>query len=236
MTFEDKVVVITGGASGIGLACAQAFRAEGAKVQVIDKVPGDHYVGDIGQEGVLEAFAARVIAQYGRVDFLINNAAPPMIGIDQASYQDFQTALAIGVTAPFYLTQLFKDYFAPGAVIINLSSTRQSMSQAQTETYSAAKGGIGALTHALAMSLAGKVRVNAISPGWIDASGASIQGPDACQHPVGRVGQPADVVNLILFLCSDQASFITGQNFTVDGGMTKQMIYHQDQGWAFELE
>jgi NAD(P)-dependent dehydrogenase (short-subunit alcohol dehydrogenase family) len=105
------------------------------------------------------------------------------------------------------------------------------MSQPETESYTAAKGGISALTHGLAMSLAGKVRVNAISPGWIDTDFTVYEGPDALQQPVGRVGHPLDIASMVLYLCSEQAGFITGQDIVIDGGMTKQMIYHADHGW-----
>ena len=117
---------------------------------------------------------------------------------------------------------------------MNISSTRDRMSQPQTESYTAAKGGIAALTHALAVSLAGRVRVNSISPGWIDTAFTAYDGPDATQQPVGRVGNPLDVANLALYLCSYMAGFITGENICVDGGMTKQMIYHNDWGWRLE--
>lgn len=184
---------------------------------------------------MLERFADKVIAEYGHVDFLINNALPKMCGIDECSYEDFEYALRVGVTAPFYLAKLFQPYFAEGASIINISSSRDRMSQPQTESYTAAKGGISALTHALAVSLAGKVRVNSISPGWIDTSYQIYDGPDAIQQPVGRVGNPQDIANVVLFLCSTQAGFITGENICIDGGMTRQMIYHDDYGWKLDI-
>ena len=139
-----------------------------------------------------------------------------------------------GVSAAFLLTQLFLPYFAPGASIINISSSRDRMSQPQSESYSAAKGGISALTHALAVSLGGKVRVNSISPGWIDTNYTIYEGPDAAQQPVGRVGNPLDIANMVLFLCSDKAGFITGENICIDGGQTKLMIYHNDFGWTYQ--
>ena len=233
MEFNNKVIVITGGAHGIGLCAAQEFRKQGAHVCVIDIIDGDHYVGDIGQKEVLEEFAHEVINKYGRVDVLINNAPPQMIGIDNCSWEEFQYALNVGVTAPFYLSKLFSNYFTEGASIINISSSRDRMSQPQSESYSAAKGGISALTHALAISLAGKVRVNSISPGWIDTTNTTFDGPDALQQPVGRVGNSMDIVNMILFLASDKASFITGENICIDGGQTKLMIYHGDHGWTY---
>ena len=232
--FEGKTAVITGGGHGIGLATAEAFRREGAQVCVIDSTPGDWFTGDIGDRETLERFAAAVKERCGRVDALINNAPPPMKGIGSCTYEEFRRALDIGVTAPFYLTQLLLPVFSVGASVINLSSSRDRMSQAQTESYTAAKGGIAALTHAMAVSLAGKARVNSISPGWIDTAGTEHTGPDALQQPAGRVGTPADIAELILFLCSDRAGFITGENICVDGGMTRLMIYHGDNGWSYQ--
>ena len=232
--FKDKVIVVTGGAKGIGKTIADEFRKEGADVCIIDLLSNDYFVGDVGEQKVLEAFADKVIADYGRVDVLVNNALPEMKGLDECSYEQFNYALRVGVTAPFYLAKLFAPYFAPGASIINISSSRDRMSQPQTQSYTAAKGGISALTHALAVSLSGKVRVNSISPGWIDTAFTEYQGPDAFQHPAGRVGNPLDIANMVLFLASDKAGFITGENICIDGGMTRQMIYHNDYGWTLE--
>ena len=232
--FKDKVIVVTGGAKGIGKTITDEFRKDGADVCIIDLLSNDYFVGDVGEQKVLEAFADKVIADYGRVDVLVNNALPEMKGLDECSYEQFNYALRVGVTAPFYLAKLFAPYFAPGASIINISSSRDRMSQPQTESYTAAKGGISALTHALAVSLSGKVRVNSISPGWIDTAFTEYQGPDAFQHPAGRVGNPLDIANMVLFLASDKAGFITGENICIDGGMTRQMIYHNDYGWTLE--
>ena len=230
--FENKVVVITGGAMGIGKCIAEEFTKQGAHVCVIDCVDGPHHIGDIADKATLENFAREVIAQYGRVDVLVNNAPPCFIGIDKCSYEQFQRSLAIGVTAPFYLSKLFAPYFAPGASIINISSSRDRMSQPQSESYTAAKGGIAALTHSLAVSFAGRVRVNSISPGWIDTDYTVYEGPDAIQQPAGRVGNPLDIAHMVLFLASDKAGFITGENICIDGGQTRLMIYHGDHGWA----
>jgi len=232
--FQDKIIVITGGANGIGKCIAEEFRKNRALVCVIDCAQGDHYVGDIGDKSTLEDFARTVIQKYGRVDVLVNNAPPGFRGIDECSYEQFQKSMAVGVTAPFYLSKLFAPYFAEGASIINISSSRDRMSQPQSESYTAAKGGISALTHALAVSLAGKVRVNSISPGWIDTAYTVYSGPDARQQPAGRVGNPLDIANMVLFLASDKAGFITGENICIDGGQTKLMIYHGDHGWTLE--
>ncbi len=234
MQFQNKVAVVTGGAQGIGKAIASAFRSEGATVYVIDIQQGDWFVGDVSSKEDLESFVKYVIDQEGHVDYLINNALPKMKGINECTFEEFQNALTVGVTAPFYLTKLFMPYFSEGASVINIASSRDRMSQPQTESYTAAKGGISALTHALAVSLAGKVRVNSISPGWIDTTGSEITGPDATQQLVGRVGKPADIAEMALFLCSEKAGFITGENICIDGGMTKLMIYHGEHGWTYD--
>lgn len=232
--FKDKVTVITGGAQGIGRTIAEEFVKNGAHVCIIDIQDNPYFVGDLSKEQDMDSFVKKVIDDYGKVDYLINNALPLMKGIDDCSYEEFNYALKVGVSAPFYLSKSFKPYFADGASIINISSSRDRMSQPQTESYTAAKGGIAALTHALAVSLSGKVRVNSVSPGWIDTDFTIYEGSDAIQQPAGRVGNPMDIANMVLFLCSDKAGFITGENICIDGGMTKQMIYHGDHGWSLD--
>ena len=255
MSFRDQICVVTGGANGIGRCIAESFLEAGARVAVIDvdAVAGQRLAarfaadrllvvhGDLVHQHVLDQFAAHVIDRFGQVDCLINNACVSQRGIlSGCSYDDFNRVLHLGVTAPYWLSRLFLDVFTPGASIINIASTRATMSQADTESYTAAKGGISALTHGLAVSLAGRVRVNSISPGWIDTGAwhetesyePAYSDGDNRQHPAGRVGSPPDIARMVLFLCSADAGFITGENIVIDGGMTRQMIYHQDNGWV----
>jgi NAD(P)-dependent dehydrogenase (short-subunit alcohol dehydrogenase family) len=240
MNFKDKHAVVTGGANGIGRCIAETFLHEGAAVTVIDidQEAGEKiknvafYHGDIADRAVLEAF---VNSLKRPVDFLINNACISRRGLlSGCSYEDFEYVQRIGITAPYYLTSLLmkKNLLAVNASIVNIASTRAFQSQPDTESYSAAKGGIVALTHSMAVSLAGRARVNCISPGWIDASDNSEHSEqDKRQQPVGRVGTVSDIAEMVLFLCGDKAGFITGENITVDGGMSKLMVYHDDHGW-----
>lgn len=239
MNFENKTVVITGGANGIGKCLVEEFRKAGARVAIIDMAHSPvecelYYHGDIAVEKVLSAFSKQVIEEFSSIDFLINNACLSKKGIlSGCSYEDFNYVLRVGVSAPYQLTRLFLPHFNEQGAIVNISSTRAFMSQEDTESYSAAKGAITALTHSLAVSLGAKVRVNSISPGWIDTTDSSFGREDMEQHPAGRVGTPLDIAKLAMFLCSEDSSFITGENIIVDGGMTKNMIYHNDCGWSY---
>lgn len=234
MDFTGKVAIVTGGVQGIGRCIAEQFATAGAHVCLFDVQENPYFVGDLAKEADLRAFCDKVIAEYGRVDYLINNAAPLFKGLPDCTWQEFNYALQVGVAAPYMLTHLLMEHFAEGAAIVNISSSRDRMSMPGTECYTAAKGGIAALTHALAVSLAGRVRVNSISPGWIETNGVAYSGADAVQHPAGRVGKPQDIAAMVLYLCAPQAGFITGENICIDGGMTRQMIYHAEHGWALE--
>lgn len=230
--FKDKVVVITGGAMGIGKCLCEEFRKAGAKVSTIDVLENPYFLGDVGKKEDLDAFVKKVIDDFSHVDVFIHNALPLMKGLDSCRYEEFQEALSVGITAPFYLAQQFAPYFAKDASILLITSTRARQSQQNTESYTAAKGGLSALCHGLAMSFAGKVRVNSIAPGWIETKGASYKGADCTQHPASRVGRPEDIAHMALFLASNKAAFITGEEITIDGGMHSKMIYHGDEGWT----
>ncbi len=257
---EGKRALITGASGGIGRATALAFARRGAEVWLadIDREGGEevaamiameggsaHFLyGDITEEAVLREIHKQVTAGGQGLDYLINNACISRKGIlSGCSFEDFNYVLRLGVTAPYMLARLFMGDFRPDAAIVNISSSRHLMSQEDTESYTAAKGGIAALTHALSVSLRGIARVNSVSPGWIETGGwhhgeegfaPEYTEGDRAQHSVGRVGVPEDIVGAILFLCSPGAGFVTGQDLVVDGGMTKQMIYHNDLGWSYD--
>lgn len=258
MRFMDQVCVITGGAKGIGRCLVEEFAKEGAKIAFIDRdeengrmVRGKlhgmgcevmFFHGDLSKEEDLSRFAVEVLRKYGHVDCLVNNGCFSRKGIlSGCSFEEFNEVLRTGVTAPYMLSKLFMPHFRRPGSIVNISSTREHMSQKDTESYSAAKGGIGALTHALAMSLSGIARVNSVSPGWIDTG--FCQGKpykpeygeaDLMQHPSGRVGTPMDIVRAVMFLCDRENGFVNGTEITVDGGMSRRMVYHGDEGWSLE--
>lgn len=238
--FKNKVIVITGGAQGIGERVANDFKNLGAKTVIIDikkpkNQPDLFYEGDITKKSILNKFVKKVIKKFGNIDYLINNACEDNGGILDSDYEKFLYTQKLGVVAPFLLSKLFLNHFNANASIINIASTRAFQSQKNTECYSAAKGGIISLTHSLAVTLQGKVRVNAISPGWIDTLNQDFSLEDKEQHLVKRVGKPKDISNLVQFLCSKNSSFITGENIIIDGGMSKQMIYHDDFGWKLKV-
>ena len=240
--FEDKIVVITGGANGIGKYMTEEFTNAGARVAVVDIDPQPvdcdlYFCGDIAEEKVLVEFTDQVAEKYGKIDYLINNACLSRNGIlSDCGYEDFGYVLKVGVTAPYMLTKLLLRHFNRNGAVVNISSTRALMSQADTESYTAAKGGISALTHALAVSLAGRIRVNSVSPGWIDSTNTIWSAEDREQHPVKRIGNPKDIAKMVMFLCSDDSGFITGENITIDGGMSRLMIYHNNIGWQYKIQ
>lgn len=255
LKYSDKNVIITGGALGIGRCMAFEYAKLGANVVIVDRNEPESdkcvslieksggkctaFVGDVAKKEDLEKFAEFYKHNFGSVSVLINNACLSKKGLlSGCSYEDFELVFKTGAAAPYYLTKLLLDNFSDNASIINISSTRAFMSQEDTESYSAAKGAISALTHAMAVSLQGKVRVNGIAPGWIDTGRyhnenyvPEYTAADTAQHLSKRVGVPEDIAAAVIFLSDENNSFINGQIMVVDGGMTKQMIYSGDCGW-----
>jgi NAD(P)-dependent dehydrogenase (short-subunit alcohol dehydrogenase family) len=194
-----------------------------------------HFVpADIGNPAIIQHLMAQTLYYCGRLDALVNNAAINANGpLAQLTLEDWQHVLTVNLTAPMLLVQAALPHLRQNrGAVVNIASTRAMQSEAGTEAYSASKGGLVALTHALAVSLATEVRVNCISPGWIDVSGwQPSQKPDQLRpedhafHPSGRVGRPQDVASLVRYFLSDEAAFITGANFVVDGGVSRRMIY-----------
>ena len=237
--FENKVVIVTGGASGIGKSIAEQFYKQKAKVIIIDKNNCDtkcdfFYKGDITNKKVIVDFIKQVIKKYEKVDFIINNAGLSKGGLLSCSYENFLYVQKLSLAAPFMIVKQLINNLNKNAVIINISSSRAFQSQPDWESYGAAKGGIVALTHAMAVTLKGKARVNCISPGWIDTLNSNLSKQDKSQHPANTVGEPKDIANMVLFLCSNKAIFITGEHINIDGGMSKLMVYHNDYGWKYE--
>jgi NAD(P)-dependent dehydrogenase (short-subunit alcohol dehydrogenase family) len=252
--FTAKHAVVTGGGQGLGRAIAEALLLAGARVWLAESDaeagaeccaelaplgPIEFVPTDVAEPAAIEALRVRVAAA-GGLDLLINNAAvmvrKPLVELTVA---EWQRVLAVNLSGPFLCSRAFAPLLRERhGNIVNIASTRALMSEPHTESYAAAKGGLVALTHALALSLGPMVRVNCVSPGWIDVTPLAkrshrqpvqLSARDHAQHPAGRVGRPEDVASMVLFLASDAAGFITGQNFVVDGGMTKKMIYVEDE-------
>ncbi|HKU45858.1 MAG TPA: SDR family oxidoreductase [Burkholderiales bacterium] len=226
----DKVALVTGGAQGIGHAIALRLSALGYQVAVADVHKSDffHVRTDVAREAAVRNCVRRVIKRFGRLDALINNAGltgPDDGPVEKLSLARWNRRLGVNLTGAFLMAKHCVPHLrrARGA-IVNIASTRALQSEPNTEAYSASKGGLVALTHALANSLGPRVRVNCVSPGWISHRPIRRK-KDHAQHPVGRVGKADDVAALVAYLLSDAAGFITGQNFVIDGGMTKKMIY-----------
>ena len=240
---ENKVVVITGASRGIGLGIAQAFIREGAIVFSMDKdkyegdLPINQFIGDVADRNDREMFVSYILSKFEQVDVLIHNAMESSHGIlSPLDLDQFERILSIGITAPYHLVALLKEHMPIGSSMINIVSTRAFQSQKNTEAYSSAKGGLTSLTHALANSLSPNIRVNAIAPGWIDTHNSDLSNEDRNQHLTHSVGDVSDIAEMALFLASSKAKFITAQTFVVDGGMTKRMIYHNDEGWIYQSE
>lgn len=256
MTFDftDKTAVVTGGGQGIGRAIAEALLTAGARVWLAECDPEaggetcvdlahlgpiEFVLTDVADTNAVESLRQRV-AVGGGLDLLVNNAAVMVRKpIEELSLKEWQRVLDVNLTGPFLCSRAFAPLLSTRCgSIVNIASTRAMMSEPHTESYAASKGGLVALTHALALSLGPKVRVNCISPGWIDVTplarrshrqAAQLSHGDHAQHPAGRVGRPEDIATMVLYLASDRAGFITGDNIVIDGGMTRKMIYSENE-------
>lgn len=226
----QKTVLVTGGARGIGRGTAEFLTARGYVVAVADmvKAPGlPFFRCDVAREPDVRRCVQAVLREFGRLHALVNNAglADPITGpVEKLSLAEWNRRIGTNLTGVFLMTKHCVPHLrAAGGAVVNIASTRALQSEPDGEAYAASKGGVVALTHALAMSLGPRVRVNCISPGWIAKQ--KLRKKDHAQHPVGRAGRFADVAALVAYLISDDAGFVTGQNFVVDGGMTRKMIY-----------
>ncbi|NMA07259.1 MAG: SDR family oxidoreductase [Ruminococcaceae bacterium] len=242
--------IVTGSSNGIGRCIALRFLKEGHEVwgiDIDDRITAfkdylekfHFYKADIAYKEELDGFLESVKGV--KFDGIINNAGINRGGLENCSYEDFGYVISIGLSAPFYLVKSLKESLNPNAGIVNIASTRAAMSEKNRESYAAAKGGIVALTHAMSISLRGKARVNCISPGWIDTADYcdrpkyEASHADIMQHPVERIGRPEDIAEMVLYLCSEKGSFIDGQDIVIDGGMSKQMIWHGDNNWIYDV-
>jgi NAD(P)-dependent dehydrogenase (short-subunit alcohol dehydrogenase family) len=226
----EKTALVTGGAQGIGKAIAERLAARGWRVAVADVRRKSEFFfvrTDISSEPAVRACIRAAVKRFGRLDALVNNAAIASAGngpVEKLSLKEWNRRIGTNLTGAFLMAKHATPHLRrTHGAIVNIASTRALQSEPDTEAYAASKGGLVALTHALALSLGPEVRVNCVSPGWI--SHERVRKKDHAQHPVGRVGKPEDIAGLVAYLLSDAAGFITGQNFVIDGGMTRKMIY-----------
>lgn len=221
------VAVVTGGAQGIGRAIVDRVRSEGGTAIVVDQQPGDGFVrADLAKPDEISRACAAIAAAHPKIDLLVNNAGigGRWVPLEEQTLEDWDRVLSVNLRAAYLMSQGLLDRLR-GGCIVNVASTRALMSEPNTEAYAASKGGIVALTHALAVSLAPRaIRVSCVSPGWIETGDyATLSAEAHAQHPAGRVGRPADVADAVMYLAG--AGFATGANLILDGGMTRRMIY-----------
>jgi NAD(P)-dependent dehydrogenase (short-subunit alcohol dehydrogenase family) len=234
-----RTAIVTGGGHGIGKGIVRKLLQEQCQVIFLD-INTDYLsklkqecpqvetlLCDVGNPDEVQKAMNRIESLFGKIDYLVNNAGIGVFKpIDELSIEEWSRVLSVNLNSIFYTVKFGKHLFTEQSAIVNIASTRALMSEPDGEAYGASKGGIVALTHALAISLGTKTRVNCVSPGWIEVNDyENLSGADHAQHPVGKVGKVEDIVETVWFLLSDKAAFITGQNFIVDGGMTKKMIY-----------
>jgi len=249
---RSPVAIVTGGGQGIGRAITERLLTDGYRVAVFESAEKARRAlhrahpesklavleVDVSKEGAVRRGVAQTLKRFGQLDALVNNAGvsnPYNAPVDKLALVDWERTLRVNLTGPLLCTKHARKALGRSsrAAIVNIASTRALQSEPHQEAYAAAKGGLVALTHALALSLGPKLRVNAVSPGWIDTSAfkpgarapSKLRALDHSQHPVGRVGEPVDVASLVAWLLSTESGFVTGQNFVIDGGMTKKMIY-----------
>lgn len=242
--FNGKTVIVTGGSNGIGKATAEAFANAGAYTVIVDvneeagqlAVEKWNYAGlntvfykaDAGNMEEMNNVFTRVVKNRQSIDVLINNAGVSSFGsIWDIKKEDWDKIMTTNAASVLFCSREAARHMKPGSAIVNMCSTRQSMSEANTELYAASKGAIFSLTHALAITLGEKgIRVNSISPGWIETGDwEQLRPEDHRQHPAGRVGKPEDIAKACLYLSDPENTFLTGENLVIDGGMTRKMIY-----------
>jgi NAD(P)-dependent dehydrogenase (short-subunit alcohol dehydrogenase family) len=234
-----RSVIVTGAARGIGAGIARRLAGEGWKVTCADQdgeaaatlageIAGSGVTCDVGSESDIERLIALTRAQWGRIDAIVSNAGMTAFApMQQTTRESWDRVLATNLTATFLLARAAEsDLRRARGAMVTVASTRAHMSEPNTLAYSATKGGLVALTHALAITLAPDVRVNCVSPGWIDTGKqGALSASDHAQHPAGRVGRAEDIAAAVSYFLSAGASFVTGAELVVDGGMTRKMIY-----------
>lgn len=238
-----KTAIVTGGAHGIGKAIVLKLLKDGCSVIILDSneqqlisikeelklmnAPFDSYVCNVGDPDTVKSVMSKIGDKYKNIDYLVNNAGISVFeSIETMSVETWNKIISVNLSGMFYCIKFAIPFLSERSAVVNIASTRAFMSEPHNEAYGASKGGIVALTHALAISLGPKTRVNCVSPGWIEINDyANLTKADHEQHPAGRVGMPDDIAEAVAFLLSDRSEFITGQNMIVDGGMTKKMIY-----------